>query len=67
MWQSIISAESLNILSGILSGPVAFFRFRFLIILLICSVVACGMSNVLSVLILFLYLKCLNDFDIYLW
>ena len=38
-------ADSLTIFGGILSGPVAFLGFMFLIILFISSIFAAGMSN----------------------
>ena len=44
--ESIIFAESLTILGGILSGPLAIFGFMSLIILFISSAVACGKSKV---------------------
>ena len=40
--ESIIFAESLTILGGILSGPLAIFGFMSLIILFISFAVACG-------------------------
>ena len=46
--ESIMFAESLIILSGILSGPVAFFEFMSLIILFLSFAVACGKSKVLT-------------------
>ena len=41
-------ADSLAIAGGILSGPVAFLGFMFLIILFISSVFAVGMSNLVD-------------------
>ena len=41
-------AISLTIFGGILSGPVAFLGFMFLIILFISSVFAVGMSNLIA-------------------
>ena len=41
-------ADSLTIFGGILSGPVAFLGFMFLIILFISSIFAVGMSNLVA-------------------
>ena len=41
-------ADSLTIFGGILSGPVAFLGFMFLIILFISSIFAAGMSNLVD-------------------
>ena len=41
-------AISLTIFGGILSGPVAFLGFMFLIILFISSIFAAGMSNLVD-------------------
>ena len=41
-------AISLTIFGGILSGPVAFLGFMFLIILFISSIFAVGMSNLVA-------------------
>ena len=41
-------ADSFTIFGGILSGPVAFFGFVFLIILFISSIFAVGMSNIVA-------------------
>ena len=41
-------ADSLTIFGGILSGPVAFLGFMFLIILFISSIFAVGMSNLVD-------------------
>ena len=40
--------DSLTIFGGILSGPVAFLGFMFLIILFISSISAVGMSNLVA-------------------
>ena len=41
-------ADSLTIFGGILSGPVAFLGFMFLIIVFISSIFAAGMSNLVA-------------------
>ena len=41
-------ADNLTIFGGILSGPVAFLGFTFLIILFISSIFAVGMSNLIA-------------------
>ena len=41
-------ADSLNIFGGILSGPVAFLGFLFLVILFISFIFAVGMSNLVD-------------------
>ena len=43
-WESITFADKITILGGISSAPVALLGFSFLIILLICSAVAKGIS-----------------------
>ena len=41
-------ADTLNIFGEILSGPIAFLGFMFLIILFISSIFALGMSNLIA-------------------
>ena len=41
-------ADSLTIFGGVLSGPVAFLGFIFLIILFTSSIFAVGMSNLIA-------------------
>ena len=41
-------ADSLTIFGGILSGPVVYLGFMFLIILFISSIFAVGMSNLIA-------------------
>ena len=43
-WESITFVDNITILRRILSGAVAFLAFNFLMILLICSAVAKGIS-----------------------
>ena len=67
----IIFADNITILGGILSGPIAFLGFNFLMILLICFAVARGISNLFSdlstllfMLIILLWFSCFLIIDL---
>ena len=63
-------ADSFTIFGGILSGPVAFLGFMFLIILIISSIFAVGMSNLITgesmwFLMLFFYVDFIYLFRVF--
>ena len=55
-WESVIFADNIAILGGILFGAVAFLEFDFLMILLICSPVAKEILYLFSDLLTLLFM-----------